>query len=97
MDAGIGGGVAEVVGRLLAALGGGRQVLCITHLPQVAAVASQHWRVSKHAGVDATTSTVERLTAPERVDEIARMLGGVTITATTLRHAAEMLGRKLSA
>ncbi len=96
VDAGIGGGVAEVVGRMLAALGVGRQVLCITHLPQVAAVASQHWRVSKRAAADTTVSTVERLTTPQRVDEIARMLGGVTITDTTRRHAAEMLGHQLT-
>ncbi len=97
VDAGIGGGVAEVVGRLLAALGVGRQVLCITHLPQVAAVASHHWRVSKHEAAATTVSTVECLTAAQRVEEVARMLGGVTITATTRRHAAEMLGQRLPA
>ena len=91
VDAGIGGGVAEVVGRMLAALGGERQVLCITHLPQVAALAGHQWRVSKRDASVSAASTVTPLGADERVEEIARMLGGVTITETTRRHAAEML------
>ncbi len=92
VDSGIGGGVAEVVGRLLRGLGRDRQVFCITHLPQVAATATHQWRVSKHAQGGVTLSSVETLDAAERVEELARMLGGVTITDTTRQHAREMLG-----
>lgn len=92
VDAGIGGGVAEIVGRMLQALGRNRQVLCITHLPQVAAAADNQWRVAKRAVKGETLSSVDPLEGDARVDEIARMLGGVKITDTTRRHAAEMLG-----
>ena len=92
VDSGIGGGVAEVVGRLLRGLGRDRQVFCITHLPQVAATATHQWRVSKHVQGGVTLSSVETLDAGERVEELARMLGGVTITDTTRQHAREMLG-----
>jgi len=93
VDAGIGGAVAEVVGRKLRALGEGRQVLCVTHLAQVAAQASAQWSVSKGVAAGAgVTSHVERLDRKGRVEEIARMLGGVEITATTRKHAIEMLG-----
>ncbi|MBX9961896.1 MAG: DNA repair protein RecN [Burkholderiales bacterium] len=92
VDAGIGGGVAEIVGRMLRALGRSRQVLCITHLPQVAAAADNQWRVAKRAVKGETLSSVDPLEGDARVDEIARMLGGVKITDTTRRHAAEMLG-----
>lgn len=92
VDAGIGGGVAEIVGRMLRALGRSRQVLCITHLPQVAAAADNQWRVAKRAVKGETLSSVDSLEGDARVDEIARMLGGVKITDTTRRHAAEMLG-----
>lgn len=91
VDVGIGGAVAETVGRLLRGLGTSRQVLCITHLPQVAAQAHHHLRVSKQADETHTATAVERLPADARVDEIARMLGGVTITERTRAHAAEML------
>jgi DNA repair protein RecN (Recombination protein N) len=91
VDSGIGGGVAEVVGRMLRDLGRSRQVFCITHLPQVAATAAHQWRVAKHSRDGATVSTVEVLAAGARVEEIARMLGGVEITATTRMHAGEML------
>lgn len=93
VDVGIGGGVAEVVGQLLRRLGQSRQVLVITHLPQVAALGQQHLRVSKSSADGLTLSRIEVLNADERVDEIARMLGGVEITDTTRAHAAEMLGR----
>ncbi len=93
VDVGIGGGVAEVVGKMLRDLGGARQVLCVTHLPQVAAQADWQWAISKTRRDDQTLSTVEVLDGDARVDEIARMLGGVTITGTTRAHAAEMLGR----
>ena len=92
VDAGIGGAVAEVVGRKLRTLGAERQVLCVTHLPQVAAQAAQQWSVAKMTVNGATRSRVVALDDKARVEEIARMLGGVEITATTRRHAAEMLG-----
>ncbi|VVD86889.1 DNA repair protein [Pandoraea horticolens] len=91
VDSGIGGAVAEVVGRLLRELGQGRQVLCVTHLPQVAALGHQHLRVTKRSDGDTTMSEIEPLGRTERVEEIARMLGGVEITATTRKHAREML------
>ena len=91
VDVGIGGSVAEAVGRRLARLGETRQVLVITHLPQVAARGSQHLRVSKQANGGFVSSNIESLDADTRVEEIARMLGGLTITPTTRQHAAEML------
>jgi DNA repair protein RecN (Recombination protein N) len=92
VDAGIGGAVADRVGRALAELASVHQVLCITHLPQIAARASTHFRVSKR-DVDGRTRThVERLSAAERVDEIARMAGGETISEATRRHARALLG-----
>lgn len=92
VDSGIGGGVAEVVGRLLKKLGQDRQVLCVTHLPQVASQASRHFQVSKGSVADGrTVSRIAPLAAAERVEEIARMLGGLEITATTRKHARELL------
>ena len=91
VDVGIGGGVAEVVGRLLRELGTERQVLCVTHLPQVAARANWQWQVVKRAQDGQVRSQVAALDAAGRVEEIARMLGGVEITAITRRHAREML------
>jgi DNA repair protein RecN (Recombination protein N) len=91
VDAGIGGRVAEIVGRLLRELGEGRQSLCVTHLPQVAAGARWQYRVAKQVADGRTRSSVERLPEAERVEEIARMLGGVRISETTRRHAAELL------
>ena len=91
VDAGIGGGVAEVVGRKLRALGETRQVLCVTHLPQVAAQASEQWAVAKPGTGGKAADRVRVLDGQARVEEIARMLGGLEITATTRRHAAEML------
>ncbi len=92
VDVGIGGGVAEVVGRLLKQLGSERQVLVITHLPQVAAQAAQHLQVSKTQVNGSTLSHIQALSKTERVEEIARMLGGIQITETTRSHAKEMLG-----
>lgn len=92
VDVGIGGGVAEVVGRLLNELGQHRQVLVITHLAQVASQAQQHLQVSKSEQQGATLSRIRPLDAGERVEEIARMLGGLQITETTRNHAREMLG-----
>lgn len=96
-DSGIGGGVAEVVGRQLRALGRSHQVLCVTHLPQVAAQAHNHFKVSKHTETDSTRSDVSPMAEDERVREIARMLGGVEITDTTLEHAGEMVSRAQTA
>ncbi len=91
VDVGIGGGVAEVVGRLLRELGGERQVLCVTHLPQVAARANWQWQVSKSSQDGQVRSRVVELDDDGRVEEVARMLGGVEITAITRQHAREML------
>lgn len=91
VDVGIGGGVAEVVGRLLHALGSDRQVLCVTHLPQVAAQADWQWSIAKQHNGTEVLSRVTQLDDAGRIEEIARMLGGVKITDTTRRHAREML------
>jgi DNA repair protein RecN (Recombination protein N) len=93
VDVGIGGRVAEIVGQMLKQLGAGRQVLCVTHLPQVAARADWQWSISKETRDGATLSRVAPLDAAGRVEEIARMLGGVKITDTTREHAREMLER----
>ncbi|UZN47988.1 DNA repair protein RecN [Cupriavidus cauae] len=97
VDTGIGGAVAEVVGRRLQELGRARQVLCVTHLPQVAAQAGTHLLVSKETvgdgGEAVTRSQIRVLDAAGRVVETARMLGGATVTATTLQHAEEMLAQ----
>lgn len=92
VDAGIGGAVAEVVGKKLRSLGEERQVLCVTHLPQVAAQAREQWSVAKAADGGSVKSRVAVLDERSRIEEIARMLGGMAITATTRKHAAEMLG-----
>ena len=92
VDVGIGGGVAEVVGRLLRELGSERQVLCVTHLPQVAARANWQWQVSKNSRNGEVRSRVVALDESGRIEEVARMLGGVEITAITRQHAREMLG-----
>jgi DNA repair protein RecN (Recombination protein N) len=91
VDAGIGGAVAETVGRLLKQLGQQRQVLCVTHLPQVAARADQHFVVSKAMVEARPVSRIALLERKGRVEELARMLGGVEITETTRKHAREML------
>ena len=91
VDAGIGGAVAETVGKLLHQLGQSHQILCVTHLPQVAAQGNHHLKVSKTQSGDKTISLVQALGRPERVEEVARMLGGATITDTTRRHARELL------
>ncbi len=94
VDAGIGGGVAEIVGRMLSELGGAggnRQVLCVTHLPQVAARAARHYQVSKENRDGKAVSSVAVLSHADRVEEIARMLGGVKLTDATRAHAEEML------
>ena len=93
VDVGIGGGVAEIVGKLLKSLGNSndRQIFVITHLPQVAAQSRFHFKVSKNQVNNQTISRIELLSEEARVNEIARMLGGVKITTTTLDHAKEIL------
>lgn len=92
VDVGIGGGVAQIVGGLLRVLGASRQVLCVTHLPQVASQAHNHLQVSKFTRDGQTYTRIRTLDAEERVGEIARMLGGTEITDKTLDHAREMIG-----
>src|SRR3989338_1269971 len=92
VDSGIGGRVAEIVGRLLKQLGRDYQVLCVTHLPQVAAAADHQWQVNKIVENGVTLSRITVLDGEQRIEEIARMLGGVKLTETTRKHAAEMLG-----
>lgn len=91
VDSGIGGGIAEIVGQKLRSLSHNRQVMCVTHLPQVAAQAHHHLYVEKNHKTDITSSNVRLLAKAERIEEIARMLGGVNITENTLAHAKEML------
>ena len=91
VDVGIGGGVAEIVGKLLRKLGEERQILCVTHLPQVAAQAHHHLLVEKQRHNNSTQTRIIPLEESQRVDEVARMLGGVEMTERTLKHAQEML------
>jgi DNA repair protein RecN (Recombination protein N) len=97
VDSGIGGGVAEVVGQKLRQLGASIQVLSVTHLPQVAAQGHQHLKVVKGTNGEFTRTEVHVLDTDQRVDEIARMLGGVVMTPQTLAHAREMLDRGVGA
>lgn len=92
VDTGIGGGIAEVVGKQLRALGENRQVLCVTHLPQVASQAHHHYKVSKHKGTQHTRTGITYLQHEQRIEEIARMIGGMDITPATRALAMEMLG-----
>ena len=92
VDAGIGGRVAEIVGQLLEKLGAKHQVMCVTHLPQVAARGDQHWQVTKSTVAGTLRCRIDVLDADARVEELARMLGGVKITDVTRQHAKEMLG-----
>lgn len=91
VDVGISGGTAEVVGNLLRQLGERAQILCITHQPQVAAKGHSHWQVQKYTQDQKTLSRVIELTRQQRIEEIARMSGGLTITQETLKHAESML------
>jgi DNA repair protein RecN (Recombination protein N) len=93
VDAGIGGRVADIVGRKLRELSTTRQVLCVTHLPQVASHGEAHYCVVKHTDGKVSRTEVRPLTSKERVDELSRMLGGVEVTARTRAHAAEMIDR----
>ncbi|MFQ5587692.1 MAG: DNA repair protein RecN [Nitrospiria bacterium] len=94
VDAGVGGGIAERVGRRLFSLSKRHQVLCITHLPQIASLADHHYFVEKKTAGDRIVTTIRELSYEERVEELARMLGGVTITDLTRRHAEEMIGAR---
>lgn len=94
VDSGVGGAVAEVVGRLLRELGARHQVLCVTHLPQVAACGTAHYQVSKTEKAGTTRSRIAPLDDAARAEEIARMLGGIKITDTTRKHAQEMLAQR---
>jgi DNA repair protein RecN (Recombination protein N) len=94
VDSGVGGGVAEIVGNKLRLLGRERQVLCVTHLPQVASQAHHHFRVEKIRRENHTSTAVVALAAEERLEEIARMLGGVRITEQTRAHASEMIATR---
>jgi DNA repair protein RecN (Recombination protein N) len=91
VDAGIGGGVAEIVGKKLKKVAASHQVICVTHLPQIAALADSHHVVQKEIVKGQTATTVRELKARERVDEVARMLGGIKITDRTRKHAEEMV------
>ncbi|WP_316365115.1 DNA repair protein RecN [Candidatus Thiodiazotropha sp. CDECU1] len=91
VDVGIGGGVAEIVGQMLRTLAANRQILCVTHLPQVAAQAMHHFQVQKTTQKKTTWTAIAKLQEEERIQEIARMLGGVQITEQTLAHAQEMI------
>jgi len=91
VDAGIGGGTAEVVGRKLAALAKHHQVICITHLPQIAKFGDQHFSIAKQVVDGRTLTTIRPLNEKDRQREIARMLGGERITRTTLAHARELM------
>ncbi len=91
VDSGVGGGVAEIIGKKLRLLGENRQVFCVTHLAQVASQAHHHFRVEKIQKSGSTTTRVATLTAEQRLEEIARMLGGITITEHTRAHASEII------
>jgi DNA repair protein RecN (Recombination protein N) len=93
VDAGVGGRVAEIVGRRLRELAASRQVLCVTHLPQVASQGQRHYRVVKLDDGKTSRTNVRQLSSAERVEELSRMLGGIEITERTRAHAAEMIDR----
>ena len=94
VDVGVGGATAEVVGSLLRKLGATAQIVCVTHLPQVAAQGHHHYVVSKATSSDSASTTVSRLTEDEKVDEIARMLGGIEKTDESMAHAESMLSSR---
>ncbi|MDP9150863.1 MAG: DNA repair protein RecN, partial [Myxococcota bacterium] len=94
VDAGVGGAVAAVIGHAIADIARHRQVVCITHLPQIAALADTHFVVDKSESQGRTHTTVRRLSAAERVDEVARMIGGITVGDAAKRAAAELLAAR---
>ena len=91
VDAGVGGGAAEGVGRRLKRLASASQVLCVTHLAQIASFADHHYRVEKHESKGRTVASVEELKAEARVQEVARMLSGQKLTQEAMRHAEQMI------
>ena len=91
VDSGIGGATAEIVGRKLKEVSANHQVVCITHLPQIACFGDSHFRVAKKIAAGRTATTVEMMTDEQKIEEISRMLGGVDLTQTTREHAREML------
>jgi len=93
VDSGVGGAVAEMVGHLLRKLGNDRQIICVTHLPQVASLAHHHFAVNKQTDKDVTKTEINKLLEKERINEIARMLGGIEMTKQTLSHAKDMINR----
>jgi DNA repair protein RecN (Recombination protein N) len=95
VDAGVGGRVADRVGRMLAELAGHHQVLCITHLPQIAAFAESHFRVEKREQDGRTRTCISRVEGAARVEEIARMAGGESVAAATLEHARALLSSRV--
>jgi DNA repair protein RecN (Recombination protein N) len=94
VDAGVGGAIAEVIGRAIRDIARHRQVLCITHLPQIAALAGAHFVVGKNESKGRTYTTVRALSAEERVEELARMIGGVKVGAAARKAAEEMLAAR---
>jgi DNA repair protein RecN (Recombination protein N) len=92
IDAGVGGGAAAVMGKRLRALARRRQVFCITHLPQIASQADAHYVIEKSVSNKRTVTQARRLARADRQEEIARMLGGLAVTAAARRTAAEMIG-----
>ena len=91
VDAGIGGRIAEMVGQKIRALSGSHQIICITHLPQIAKYADHHYKIEKLVDGGRTRTEIRQIDESDRVEELARMLGGVKITDKTLEHAREML------
>ena len=93
VDSGIGGGTAEAVGRKIKKVSGNTDVICITHLPQIAALGDSHYKVKKTVKDGRTFTTIDELDKEMRLEEISRMLGGLTITEKTREHAREMLSK----
>lgn len=91
IDSGIGGRAAEAVGKKLKSLARTNQVLCVTHLPQIASSADHHYLIEKRAAGGRTRTSVRRLSAPERTEEVARMLSGAKLTDTSRQHAEQLL------
>jgi DNA repair protein RecN (Recombination protein N) len=96
VDIGIGGKTARMVGDRLKMISGRHQVFCVTHLPQIASLADSHYNIRKNAQKGRAAVAVRVLEGEERIEEVARMLGGRKVTSTTLQHAAEMLGQQES-
>ena len=91
IDTGIGGRAAEAVGKKLKALARGNQILCVTHLPQIATFADHHYLIEKHSAAGRTKTTVRQIKDEERTEEVARMLSGAKLTETSRKHAEQML------